>query len=88
LAQGYEAAVTMAFDDTFPGRVWFIAHALRDIRNRLPEALDGGTRGPRTEYSHLAKKITTCWIEDGLPVDGRYSVTEAYSRPQQAHRVT
>jgi hypothetical protein len=43
LAPVYEASVRMMSDRDFPGRVWFVAHALRDIRNRLPAALAGTT---------------------------------------------
>jgi hypothetical protein len=70
LAPVYEACVLMAVDPTFPGRVWFIAHALRDIRNRLPEAIAGPVEQSRTEYSELARKVTKCWMDEGLPGDG------------------
>lgn len=70
LAPVYEAAVRMAMDPTFPGRVCFVAHALRDMRNRLPDAIAGRVKGSRTEYSDLAAKVTRCWVEDGLPSDG------------------
>jgi len=60
----------MALDPAFPGRVWFVAHALRDIRNRLPNAIAGPVKGSKTEYSNLAATVTSCWIEDGLPGDG------------------
>jgi hypothetical protein len=83
LAPVYEAAVRMAFDPVFPGRVWFIAHALRDIRNRLPDALAGPVSESRTKYSDLAKEISRCWVDDGLPVDGRYRATSA-SEPTPA----
>ena len=83
LAPVYEAAVRMAFDPAFPGRVCFIAHALRDIRNRLPDALAGPVSESRTKYSDLAKEISRCWVDDGLPVDGRYRATSA-SEPTPA----
>lgn len=70
LAPVYAAAVQMAMDETFPGRVWFVAHAIREIRNRLPDALAGETVDSRTEYSQLAEQVRMSWIEDGLPSDG------------------
>lgn len=70
LAPVYLAAVEMAINNGFPGRVWFVAHALREIRNRLPDALAGVSTGSRTEYSQLAEEVNRCWIEDGLPADG------------------
>jgi hypothetical protein len=70
LAPVYTAAVRMAVDPTFPGRVWFVAHGLRDIRNRLPDALAGSVKQARTEYKDLAERVAQCWMEDGLPADG------------------
>ena len=70
LAPVYAAAVRMALDDTFPGRVWFVAHAIREIRNRLPDALAGEVASPRTDYAELANTVHTSWVADGLPADG------------------
>jgi hypothetical protein len=47
-----------------------MAHALRDMRNRLPNAIAGSVKGSKTEYSVLAAQVTQCWREDGLPGDG------------------
>jgi len=66
----FEATIRLAADRTFPGRVWFMAHALRDMRNRLPNAIAGSVKGSKTEYSVLAAQVTKCWREDGLPGDG------------------
>lgn len=74
LAPVYEAAVRMARDPGFPGRVWFMAHALRDIRNRLPNAIAGPTKHSNTEYSHLAKEICEHWDEDGHTVSNPITV--------------
>jgi hypothetical protein len=70
LAPVYRAATQMALDDGFPGRVWFVAHAVREIRNRLPDALAGEVAAIRTDYADLATEVYARWIEDGLPVDG------------------
>lgn len=77
LAPVYIAAVQMAMDEAFPGRVWFVAHAIREIRNRLPDALAGETVASRTQYRQLAEEVYTCWIEDGLPADGSTPVVDA-----------
>ena len=66
----YEGALSLAARDSFPGRVHFIAHAIREIRNRLPGAL-----GPKVErqdagYEQATDKIQRRWIEEGLPEDG------------------
>ena len=39
LAPLYRGALALAMLDSFPGRVHFIAHAIREMRNRLPGAL-------------------------------------------------
>lgn len=39
LAPLYRGALALAMLDSFPGRAHFIAHAIREIRNRLPGAL-------------------------------------------------
>lgn len=77
LAPVYTAAVQMALDEAFPGRVWFVAHAIREIRNRLPDALAGEIASSRTEYRQLAEEVHSCWIEDGLPEDGSTPVVDA-----------
>src|SRR5712691_4920516 len=41
LACLYAGAVAMAANHEFPGRVVFVWHAIREIRNRLPDFLAG-----------------------------------------------
>ena len=53
-----------------PGRVPLVAHCVREIRNRLPDALLGPVANSRTEYSELASAIHARWVEDGWPPDG------------------
>lgn len=65
----YKGAVAMVYDEGFPGRVHFVAHAVREIRNRLPEAFAGETRS-RVRYGDLTEAVHESWIEDGLPSDG------------------
>ena len=83
LAPVYRAAAQMALDEGFPGRVWFVAHAIREIRNRLPDALTGEVVAPRTDYVELTAEVHTRWVEDGLPEDGTPSVV-ASSEPSAA----
>jgi hypothetical protein len=64
----------MVHDPSFPGRVWLVAHAVREIRNRLPDAIAGELSGGRTEYSQLAQGVHDAWIDDGLPSDGSVPV--------------
>ena len=83
LAPVYEAAVRMARDLGFPGRVWFMAHALRDIRNRLPNAIAGPEKHSNTEYSHLVKVICEHWEEDGHTVSAQIVVGGSGEPPSE-----
>lgn len=85
LAPVYRAAAQMAFDEAFPGRVWFVAHAIREIRNRLPDALAGDVAASRTDYVELTNEVHARWIEDGLPSDGTPGV-DASAEPSAADR--
>jgi hypothetical protein len=76
LAEVYAGAVTMAFDREFPGRVVFVWHAMREIRNRLPGAVAGKVASSPVEYGVLAEDIQRCWREDGLPNDGEIAPTD------------
>jgi len=52
LAELYEGAVTLLDDRPLPGRVRFIAHAVREIRDRLPDTISGPTtRKQRLDYT-------------------------------------
>jgi len=51
LAELYEGAVLLLYANPLPGRVRFIAHAVREIRNRLPDAIAGPTKSRRLDYT-------------------------------------
>lgn len=70
LAPLYSAALRMAMNERFPGRVHFIAHAIREIRNRLPDALDGALERPQPKYPKYVGKLHKQWVEEGFPTDG------------------
>lgn len=70
LAPLYLAAVRMAMDEGFPGRVHFIAHAIREINNRLPDALDGALQRPKSKYPSHVEKVRQRWVDEGFPADG------------------
>ena len=57
--------------DSFPGRVHFVAHAIREIRNRLPGALGPKVARRDAGYEGLTDKIREQWLAEGLPGDGR-----------------
>lgn len=83
LAPVYRAAARMACDEAFPGRVWFVAHAIREIRNRLTDAMGGEVAVSRTNYKELTAEVHTQWVQDGLPEDGTPSV-DAPAEPSAA----
>ena len=62
--------------DSFPGRVHFIAHSIREMRNRLPGALGPKVQRRDAGYAHLTDKIHKRWVEEGLPADGRLRLPE------------
>ena len=76
LASVYAGAVVIATDSAFPGRVVFVWHAMREIRNRLPDALAGPLEGSSVQYGDLAAQIRRCWVDDGWPEDGSLALTE------------
>lgn len=68
LAPVYDGAVRMTQEPEFPGRVHFVAHAIREIMNRLPDAIDnGGKSFHRTNYTALVNNIDNCWKEGKPP---------------------
>jgi len=70
LGELYEGAVEMVFRDSFPGRVRFVSHAVREIRNRLPDVIAGPRAGGRLDYTNQVNDIKTAWEKYGLPLDG------------------
>jgi len=61
LAPAYEGALRMIEDAGFPGRVYFIAHAVRDIADRLVYALDHQLEGNRVQYENEMEVIASKW---------------------------
>ena len=56
--------------DSFPGRAHFVAHAIREIQNRLPGALGPKVARRDADYEGLADKIREQWLAEGFPDDG------------------
>jgi hypothetical protein len=66
----------MAFDHDFPGRGVFVWHAMREFRNRLPDAVAGEIGSSSLEYKDLADQIQQHWGEDGWPSDGAVPLSD------------
>ena len=66
----YRGALVLAASDSFPGRVHFITHAIREIGNSLPAALGPKVKSKKTGYEDLTDTIRARWLDESLPEDG------------------
>lgn len=66
LGQLYEGAVRMIQDRSFPGRLWLICHAVREIKNRLPEAVAGKSIIGRLDYTQKVEELAKACEGAGL----------------------
>lgn len=63
LAEAYEGAIRLLGEENFPGRIHFIAHAVRDIADRLVFVLDPQLKGRRVDYAGQMDGIEKLWPE-------------------------
>lgn len=70
LAELYQGSVELMFNRPGPGRIRFVSHAVREIRNRLPDAISGVKGGGRLDYPSRLDEISRLWEQAGLPTDG------------------
>lgn len=61
LSEAYEGAVVLLKDPAFPGRIHFIAHAIRDITDRLAFVLDTQLDGQRVSYETHLDPLIELW---------------------------
>lgn len=61
LAEAYEGAIRLLDEEDFPGRIHFIAHAVRDIADRLVFVLEPQLKGGRVQYENDMDKIEELW---------------------------
>lgn len=57
LAELYQGAVELLWGHSVPGWKWFVGHAVRDIRNRLPECITGPTARTRADATNDVGKL-------------------------------
>jgi len=83
LGELYEGALRMLFDSQFPGRTRFVAHAVREIRNSLPDVIAGATRSGQVQYPNRVDAIAQKWLKAGFLQDGSLptSVTDQLDLP-------
>jgi hypothetical protein len=69
LAELYEGAVRLLVEAKLPGRVRLISHAVREIRNRLPDVISGTRSTARLDYKSRLDRINKKWQRSGLRLD-------------------
>jgi len=70
LGELYEGAVhLMNRNPPIPGHTRFIAHAVREIINRLPDAIAGSSGTGPLNYKNELDEIVKIWERTGLPLD-------------------
>lgn len=65
LGELYEGAVLLIYEIPVPGKVRFVCHAVREIRNRLPDVISGMKTGGRLDYKSRLDKIAELWDKNG-----------------------
>jgi len=70
LAELYEGAVVLLFDVTVPGYTRFVSHAVREIRNRLPDITSGTKSGGYLNYKARCDDLVVVWKKAGFATDG------------------
>lgn len=61
LGELYAGAIRMMKERNLPGRELFICHAVREIRNRLPDAVGGKYAVERLDYTQEVTNIKKVW---------------------------
>lgn len=89
LGEIYLGAVKMTYGSSFPGRTRFVSHAVREIRNRLPEIISGSRSSYTVQYKNRLDEIPRGWEKAGLPLDGSLplSVTDAEIRTSNSETI-
>lgn len=68
LEELYDGALQILHSPRFPGRARFVAHAVREIANRLPETITG-IKHQRFEWQNKLDGILVTWERCGLSLD-------------------
>lgn len=66
LGELYEGALRLLHENQLPGYTRFVSHAVREIRNRLPEVLAGFKGGKHLEYKDRVESLKNLW--DAIPI--------------------
>lgn len=69
LADIYAGAVRLLHDKRLRAQSRFVAHAVREIWNRLPDAVNGPEQSSRVQYTKLVDRLDVLWKEMTPPLD-------------------
>jgi hypothetical protein len=76
LAELYQGAVLLMYEVSIPGKVRFISHSVREIRNRLPDIFSGMEKGGNLQYKNRLDELAKVWKESASNVGGANFSTE------------
>jgi len=85
LAELYKGAVKIIREDDFPGSGRFICHAVREIRNRLPETVAGKFDVEHLNYRDEVVGLAKAWENAGL--GGVYEKQETTGEVEFSQRI-
>ena len=71
LGELYVGCVEMLYVQPVAGFTRFVAHAVRDIRNRLPDIVAGREGGGQFQWKNRLDRLEEVWLNAGLPLEGR-----------------
>ncbi len=70
LGELYEGALRMLYgEDNFPGKTRFVAHSVREIRNRLPDVITGQKVRGRFDCINRLDELAEDWKKAGLSLE-------------------
>lgn len=75
LSELYRAALQLLYGTPVPGRFVLVSHAVREIRNRLPERVSGLMGEGRLDYTSRVASIAEQWEREGLGMTGDLPLT-------------
>jgi hypothetical protein len=84
LAELYEGAVLLLFDAPIPGYTRFVAHGVREIRNRLPDITSGTKSGGYLDYKTRFDALVVVWKKAGFATDGAFPGSKMGDSPGAA----
>lgn len=70
LAELYEGAVRLTYESPLSGQVRFVSHAVREIRNRLPDVISGIKGGGQLQYKNRLDDLVKAWQNAGFSLEG------------------